>query len=73
MSVEKKVNEALLEIRPFLQRDGGDIVLVSIVDDVVTLQWQGYCQTCSKQLMTFNAIKEVIKRHAPDVKEVVEL
>ena len=73
MSIEKKVNEALSEIRPFLQRDGGDIALVSVVDGVVTLQWLGYCQSCSKQLMTLNAIKEVIKRHAPDVKEVVEL
>ncbi|PIE47919.1 MAG: hypothetical protein CSA40_02020 [Flavobacteriales bacterium] len=73
MTIQEKVLEALSEIRPFLQKDGGDIALVSIVDKVVTVQLMGYCQSCSKQLMTLNAITEEIKRHAPEIEEVVEL
>ncbi len=39
-----KVEEALDEIRPFLQNDGGDITLLSIDDGkVVNIQLQGAC------------------------------
>ena len=31
--IEEKVNLALDEIRPYLNTDGGDISLVSIIDD----------------------------------------
>lgn len=73
MTVRDKVEKALSEIRPFLERDGGGINLVSVVDGVVTIQWLGYCQTCSKQLFTLNGVTEVIKRHAPEVTAVEEL
>ncbi len=73
MTIQEKVLKALSEIKPFLQKDGGDIELVSIVDNVVTVQMMGHCQSCSKQLMTINAITEEIKRHAPEIEEVVEL
>ena len=51
-----KVEQALEEIRPFLQNDGGDISLVSIEDDkVVNVQLQGACVGCSVNQITLKS------------------
>jgi Fe-S cluster biogenesis protein NfuA len=68
------VEHALTEIRPFLQADGGDISLVSINDDIVTVQLQGTCNGCSVNQMTLkNGVEATIKKYAPQIKEVVEV
>ncbi len=72
MSVEEKVQQALDEIRPFLQQDGGDIDLVFYKEGVVKIRFKGYCAACSKSLMTLNGVAEAIKKYAPEVKEVIE-
>lgn len=72
MSIKSKIEEALDEIRPYLQNDGGDIELLSIDKGVAKVQFLGYCSSCSKSLMTLNAVAAVIKRHAPEIKEVIE-
>ena len=36
--MKEKVEEAIGKIRPFLQRDGGDIELVEIVEGVVKVR-----------------------------------
>ena len=42
--MEKKINDALDQIRPFLQRDGGDIEFVEYTDDnIVKVRLQGHC------------------------------
>ena len=38
-----KVENALEEIRPFLQSDGGNISLVEIVDNIVKVKLEGAC------------------------------
>ena len=46
--LKHKVEEALQEIRPFLQNDGGDISLVHIEDGKrVTVRLEGACVGCS--------------------------
>ncbi len=68
------VEHALTEIRPFLQADGGDISLVSINNDIVTVQLQGACTGCTVNQMTLkNGVEATIKKYAPQIKEVVEL
>ena len=68
------VENALTEIRPFLQADGGDISLVSINDDIVTVQLQGACNGCSVNQMTLkNGVEATIKKYAPQIKEVIEV
>lgn len=68
-----KIEEALQQIRPFLQADGGNVSLVEVTDDnIVKLQLLGACKTCSMSMMTLKAgIEETIKRAVPEVKEVV--
>lgn len=70
-----KVEEALNEIRPFLQSDGGDISLVSIEDDkVVNVQLQGACVGCSVNQMTLKSgVEMTIKKYAPQIEKVVSV
>lgn len=72
--LEVIVEEALMEIRPFLQADGGDISLVSIDDDIVKVQLKGACIGCSVNQMTLkNGVEATIKKYAPQIREVIEV
>ncbi len=70
-----KVEEALQEIRPFLQNDGGDIALVSIEDEkVVNVQLLGACVGCSINQMTLKmGVEMTIKKFAPQIERVVSV
>ena len=73
---ELKINieTALQEIRPYLQADGGDISLVEITDDTVSVQLEGACLGCSVNQMTLkNGVEATIKKYAPQIKRVIEV
>ncbi|GIZ15840.1 NifU family protein [Capnocytophaga catalasegens] len=75
-SVEKRVLNALDEIRPFLQSDGGDISLVSIEENgkVVNIRLEGTCVSCSINQMTLKSgVEMTIKKHAPEVEKVISI
>ena len=65
----KTVNNALDQLRPFLEQDGGDMELVEITEDrVVRVRLLGACRDCSMSAMTLKAgLEEAIKRAAPEV------
>jgi Fe-S cluster biogenesis protein NfuA len=70
-----KIENALQEIRPFLESDGGDIHFVELTDDwVVKVKLVGACSSCSISMMTLkNGVEVAIKSAVPEVKEVVEI
>lgn len=70
--IKGRVDQALTEIRPFLQADGGDISLEEISGDgVVRVRLHGACSTCSMVAMTMKAgVEKAIKRAAPEVVKV---
>ena len=70
-----KVEEALTEIRPFLQNDGGDIELVEIENDrLVKVRLKGNCIGCSVNQMTLKSgVEMTIKKFAPQIEQVVNL
>jgi len=73
---ELKINieKALTEIRPFLQADGGDISLISVEEDIVTVKLLGACIGCTVNQMTLkNGVEATIKKYAPQIKEVVDV
>ncbi|MBT8326626.1 MAG: NifU family protein [Bacteroidia bacterium] len=71
---ESKIEEALESIRPFLQKDGGDVEFVSMEDTVVRIKLLGACKTCNISHITMKAgVEESIKRLLPDVTEVVAI
>jgi len=68
------VEKALEEIRPFLQSDGGDISLVSIEEESVTVRLEGACVGCSVNQMTLKSgVEMTIKKHAPQIQNVINL
>jgi Fe-S cluster biogenesis protein NfuA len=69
------VLNALEEIRPFLNSDGGDITLVSIEDGKhVTVRLEGACTSCSVNYMTLRAgVETTIKKFAPQIETVVNI
>jgi len=60
-------------VRPFLQRDGGDVQLVDITEDnIVRVKLVGACGTCPMSTMTLkNSIEAELKNSVPEVKAVV--
>lgn len=73
--LQNKVEAALAEIRPFLQNDGGDISLVSIDNGTsVKVRLEGNCMGCSVNQMTLKSgVEMTIKKHAPQIEEVVNV
>ena len=72
--LETKVESALEEIRPYLITDGGNIKLVGIENNIVKVQLEGACISCSVNQMTLtNGVEATIKRFAPQIEKVVEI
>lgn len=69
------IEEALTQVRPFLESDGGDIRLVEVTDDyVVKVKLLGACSDCQASVMTLKAgVEQAIKKMLPEVKEVVDV
>lgn len=70
--IKQQVEQALEKIRPFLQRDGGDIQLIDVTDDgVVKVQLTGACQGCPMSQMTLKqGVERALMKEVPNVKEV---
>ena len=70
--IKQQVEQALEKIRPFLQRDGGDIQLIEVTDDgVVKVQLTGACQGCPMSQMTLKqGVERALMKEVPNVKEV---
>ncbi|MGV6829009.1 MAG: NifU family protein [Flavobacteriales bacterium] len=73
--LKEKVEEALDEIRPFLQNDGGDITLLSIENKkIVHVQLEGACVDCSVNQMTLKSgVEMTIKKYAPQIEQVINI
>ena len=69
---EERVLQALDELRPFLEADGGDITLEELTPEgVVRVRLHGACSSCSMVPMTMKAgVEESIRRVAPEVVRV---
>ena len=75
IELKTKVENALEEIRPFLQSDGGNISLISIEDGTtVKVQLEGACVECTVNQMTLrNGVELTIKKHAPQIEQVINV
>jgi Fe-S cluster biogenesis protein NfuA len=67
--MREKVEEALAEVRPALQADGGDVELVEVTDDgIVRVKLQGACSGCPMAQMTLQmGILRALKQKVPEV------
>lgn len=70
----QRIENALSEIRPFLNNDGGDIELVSVEDGVVNVRLLGTCTYCTINQMTLKSgVEMTIKKHAPEISKVINM
>lgn len=68
------LDETLEYIRPALQADGGDLILLGTEGGKVTLQMVGACGGCPLSTMTLTAgIERILQDRVPGVTEVVSL
>ncbi len=72
-TLHERVEAALEKVRPSLQADGGDVVLVDVSNDgIVTVRLTGACGGCPMSQMTLKmGIEKIIKQNVPEIKSVV--
>ncbi|MFM9327726.1 NifU family protein [Paenibacillus mesotrionivorans] len=69
-----EVLEVLDKLRPFLQRDGGDVELVDVEDGIVKLRLMGACGSCPSSTITLKAgIERALVEEVDGIKEVVQV
>ena len=56
MLTTEVLQKSLEQVRPYLQRDGGDVEFVRLTDDgIVEVRLTGSCVSCPMSLMTLRA------------------
>jgi len=73
--IKERIESALQEIRAFLQNDGGNIKLHSVIDNVeARVVLLGACLGCSVNQMTLkNGVEVAIKKFAPEIQRVIHV
>ncbi len=72
--LKQKVEDALWQIRPYLEADNGGVEVVECdsEDWILKLKFIGTCKSCDMQHFTFKAaIEETIKNKIPEIKEIL--
>jgi Fe-S cluster biogenesis protein NfuA len=72
LPMREKVEEALNKVRPTLQKDGGDVVLIDVTNDgVVKVQLTGACRGCPMSQVTLKeGIEKFLKSEVPEITAV---
>ena len=71
----ERIENALDQIRPYLEADGGNVALHEVTDDmVVKLKLLGACGSCPLSIMTLKAgVEQALKRAIPEITSVEAL
>lgn len=68
---EENVKAEIEKIRPYLQRDGGDIEFVNLEDDVVKVRLKGACAGCAFAQLTLQySVEQNLRQVFPDLEKV---
>jgi Fe-S cluster biogenesis protein NfuA len=66
------IEQVLLELRPMINRDGGNITLVKVENAIVYVKLHGACVGCPASIYTLKlGIEQAIKERVPTIKEVI--
>jgi len=72
--MKEDVEKVIAQIRPLLQRDGGDIELLEAEQGIVKVKLTGACRGCPMAAMTLkNHVERMLKEAVPAIKEVIAL
>ena len=71
----RKIEGAIDSLRPFFEKDQGDILLVGVDENMVArVRLLGACKTCSINDLTLKAgIEDAVKKVAPEIRSVEAL
>ena len=59
------------QIRPHLRSDGGDLHMISLDGDLLSVHYQGACGTCPSSISgTLRSIENLLKSIEPDIEVV---
>jgi Fe-S cluster biogenesis protein NfuA len=71
LTLEQRIARGIAELRPYLEKHGGNVEMVRIEDNVAYLQLQGSCQNCSSSTATLKTtVEETLYRVAPDLERI---
>ena len=66
--LERRVQEALDSVRPYMESHGGNVELLSLEHGVARIHLRGSCSDCSASSVTLElAIKQALEQAAPDL------
>ncbi|BBZ17205.1 NifU family protein [Mycolicibacterium gadium] len=73
--VERRIEDALDSVRPYLGSHGGDVALLGVVDGrdgpVVRLQFAGSCKSCPSSAVTLEfAVEDAVRAAAPEIASI---
>ncbi|MEK7876800.1 MAG: NifU family protein [Pseudomonadota bacterium] len=68
----QKINELLDEqIRPYLQGDGGDLYVIGLQGNTLSVHYQGACGSCPSSISgTLTGIENLVKSIEPDIEVI---
>ena len=71
--IEKKIVKILeTNVRPAVEKDGGDIKFKNYENGIVTVQLQGSCSGCPSSKMTLKqGVQNLLCHYIPEIKEVI--
>lgn len=73
-NLDNRVKEALEELRPKLQADGGDIEFLGVAQGIVKVRLKGACAGCPMSTMTLKmGVEQYLKQKIPEVARVEAL
>ena len=71
MDIVEEIKKVIEKLRPYLQRDGGDIEFVKFEDGIVYVQMYGACVGCSLLDATLkDGVEQILLEEVPGVIEV---
>ena len=72
--LRQKVEEALDQIRPAIEMDGGIVELEQITDGVAYVHMKGACGSCPSSTLTLKSgIERIVLEHVPQIRAVEAL
>lgn len=72
-SMQQRIEDALLDVRPFLEIDNGNVEVVRYEEEtgVLELRFTGACKTCSMSALTLRAgIERAVRMKIPEIRRV---
>ena len=70
-NIEEQIKNVIHKLRPYLQRDGGDIESVDFKDGIVYVRMLGACAGCTMIDETLkDGVEQILMEEVPGVLEV---